>query len=168
MRQELKAIYELLLEQKDVQRQLLDLSYEKRQVIISGNTERLSEITGLEQRWVTKLKNLDRRNSKLLPTLAALLDIPESEINLSRILEKVTAREHEPLFLLQKELLGLLDSQLEINKLNSELLNTHLEYTENMLGILVGDEDPLNNFYGVDGRPDSERRKATGFIDRQI
>lgn len=168
MRQELKAMHDLLLEQKSVQRQLLELSYEKNQVIIRGDTERLSEITGLEQRGVVKLRNLSKKHAKLLPALAGLLEIPENEINLSRILEKATAQEYEAFFLLQRELSGLYSSQLEINKLNAELLETHLEYTDNMLGALVGDEDPLNNFYGVDGRADSERKKSTGFFDRQI
>ena len=58
----------------------------------------------------------------------------------------------ERLTMLQKELDGLLKAQEDINRINRTLLETHLEFTNAMLSVIVGSEDPLNNYYNEDGK----------------
>lgn len=168
MRQELTDLHALLQEQKTLQQELLDLSHEKRQVVMQGDAARLAELSALEQRGVTRLKNLSKRLARLLPELAAFLGIPEEEVSLSQVMKRLEAGEHETFARLQKELTGLYHAQTEINQVNRQLLEAHLEYADAMLGILVSDEDPLNNFYGDDGKMPDERKKVTGLFDRQI
>jgi hypothetical protein len=50
---------------------------------------------------------------------------------------------------------------------NRELIKTHMEYSEAVLELLVDSEDPLNNFYGMDGKAAPDKKKTTGFFDKQ-
>ena len=167
MRQELKAMYDLLLEQKQVQEGLIKLSYEKRQVILNNDTARLSDIVAQEQKDIVKMNSIDKQRVRLIPGIAGALGVPEAEVTLSVIIDGAGPDERNEFFLLQKELTSLINSQLELNKMNKDLLEAHLEYADAMLSVIAEPEDPLNNFYGDDGRANNDK-KPTGFIDRQI
>jgi flagellar biosynthesis/type III secretory pathway chaperone len=66
---------------------------------------------------------------------------------------------------LQLELVALIEQHSNINMENRELIKAHLEYSEAMLELMVDSEDPLNNFYGGDGRVVADRKKTTGFFN---
>jgi len=59
----------------------------------------------------------------------------------------------------------LINRHKAINAENRQLIEMHLEYSETFLNLMVDSEDPLNNFYGEDGKTDQDRRRATGFFD---
>lgn len=168
MRQEFLELQKLLMEQRVVLQELLELSYEKRQIVIGGDVERLSEITSGLQRGVAKLRNLERKQTKLLPGIAKLLKISADKLSLSGILPLVAADEREALSALRDDLIDLASSQVEINKINRELIETHLEYADAVIDAMLGEEDPINNFYESDGQSSPDKKKATGFFDQQV
>ena len=87
------------------------------------------------------------------------------ELNVTSIAERAEPDERETIKRLQKELTALLTQHTDMNAENRELIKAHFEYTEALMDIMVGSEDPLNNFYGGDGKASPERKKATGFFD---
>jgi flagellar biosynthesis/type III secretory pathway chaperone len=48
--------------------------------------------------------------------------------------------------------LALAKELSERNRLNGELINTHMEYLKTMMQLMVPDNDPLNNLYDIAGR----------------
>ena len=165
MRQVLQALCDLLDEQKGVLVSLLGLSYEERGVISSGEAELLEGIVRKQLRELSKLNAIEKKRMALHKDISTEFGIPESGITVSAIAERAGPDEREEIQKLQAEMMELIDRHAALNAENRELIEAHLEYSETMLNIMVDSEDPLNNFYGGDGRAAAERKKTTVFFD---
>jgi len=157
----------LLLEQKAVLGKMLELSTEEREIIIHGESSKLEEIVRLELRELSKLGSIEKRRLALHKSIAAEFGLTEKNITVSAIAERADPDESERITQLQEELTGLISRHTAINNENRELIKAHMEYSETMLELMVGSEDPLNNLYGGDGKSAPDRKKTTGFFDGQ-
>jgi len=155
----------LLLEQKSVLERILALSQEERRIIISGESEKLEDIVRQELRELSKLGGLEKKRAALHKAISAELGLAEQEVTVSAIAKRAQPDERDEITGLQKALTEMISQHTALNLENRELIKAHLEYSETMLDIMVDAEDPLNNFYGGDGKAASERKKATGFFD---
>jgi len=167
MRQILSDLCNLLLEQKDVLEKMLKLSEEERQVIIAGESGKLEDIVRQEVRELSKLGKIEKARTALHKTIAAEFGMPVQDITVSAIAEQSEPDERDTIVQLQKELTELIEKHTALNAENRELIKAHIEYTDMMLELMVDPEDPLNNFYGGDGKTAPDRKKQTGFFDGQ-
>ena len=167
MRQILEELIGLLLEQRSVLADMLNLSLEKRRIIMSCETEKLENVVRLELRELSKLNAIEKKRSALHKTLAIEFNLPENDITVTAIAGRASQEEREAITKLQTELTALIEQHTDINTENRELIKAHLEYTEAMLETMVDPEDPLNNFYGGDGKMTADKRKTTGFFNGQ-
>jgi len=156
---------DFLLEQKSVLERLLELSGEERHIIISGQADKLEDIVRLELRELSKLGAIEKKRAALNKSVSELLGLPEKGVTVSAIAALAEPEERETIIGLQTELTSLIDQHSELNLENRELIKAHIEYSESMLELMVGSEDPLNNFYGGDGKAVPERKKTTGFFN---
>jgi flagellar biosynthesis/type III secretory pathway chaperone len=168
LRQELRDVFALVESVKTAQEELLNLSYEARRVILSGDTVRLSEIVNGEMRALSRINTAEKKRAALMGRVAALLGLPEDGITVGAIIAYAEPDERDAFESLQKELSGLFAAQREMNAVNQNLLEAQLEYTDAMMNVITPPEDALNNFYGGDGRTSDERRESTGFVDWQV
>ena len=167
MRQSLNDLCSLLNEQKSVLESMLLLSQEERRVIISGQAELLEDIVRKEFKELSKINAIEKRRLALHELISKEFGLPLHEISVTSIAERAEPDERVVLKKLQTELSSLLQQHSDINKENRELIEAHFEYSEALMDILVDSEDPLNNFYGDDGKAAAERKKTTGFFDSQ-
>jgi flagellar biosynthesis/type III secretory pathway chaperone len=160
------ALINILEQLKAVFNDSLSLSYEKQEVIVKNRTERLNEIVQREIANLSRINEIEGRRLKAVAALSPRLGLEPKEINFSHLAALAEGREKERLLLLQKELTAIFSAQAQLNKSNKKLIETHLEYLETMLNVLLGPADPLNNFYGEDGV--AEKRNRAGLFDQQI
>ena len=165
MRQTINDLCALLQEQKAVLVNMLELSKEERQIIINGESDKLENVIRLELRQLNKLGAIEKKRAELHKVIAAEFDIPEDELTVSMIAERGQADEHDAIRKLQEELVPLIEEHGTVNKENRKLIETHIEYSETMLELMVESEDPLNNMYGGDGRATPDRKKSKGLYD---
>jgi len=165
MRQTLADLCALLQEQKDVLGNMLALAKEERQIIVGGESEKLEDIIRLELKELNKLGAIEKKRLALHDVIATELGIDKNDITVSKIAEKAKPDEQDAIRKLQKELMPLIEEHSAINKENRELIKSHLEYSETMLELMAGSEDPLNNMYGGDGKASPDRKKSTGLYD---
>ena len=165
MRQTLEDLYSLLLEQKQLLEILLDLSREERRIIISGEAPKLEEVVIKEMRELSKLNAIEKKRLALHPAIAGELGLTENDLTVSAIAEHTEPDERVLLKNIQVELTSLLKQHKDLNMENRELIEAHFEYTEAVMDLIVDYEDPLNNFYGEDGKAPADRKKTTGFFD---
>jgi len=165
MRQILTDLCELLQEQKIVLERMLELSKEERGIIIDGETERLEGVIRLELKELSKLGAAEKRRMALHKVIAAEMGITDDDITVSKITDKANEDERDTIRDLQKEIMTIIDEHTALNKENRELIKAHMEYSEKMLDMMVGEEDPLNNLYSIDGSEAPERKRTTGFFD---
>jgi flagellar biosynthesis/type III secretory pathway chaperone len=165
MRQSLTDLCELLLQQKKAIENMLELSKEERQIIVKGESDKLESVIRLELRELSALGAVEKKRMELHKVIAQELGLNESELTVSLIAERAESDEREVIRKIQKELTGLIAEHTTLNMENRELIKAHVEYSETMLELMVGSEDPLNNFYGGDGKSAPDRIKTTSFFD---
>ena len=165
MRQTLSELCDLLNEQKSVLETMLDLGRQERNIIVSGKAELLEDIVRREFRELSKLGAIEKKRLKLHADISAQLGLPEKNITVSAIAERADPDERDALVKLQTELRALVDEHSEVNKENRELINAHMEYSEMVMNMMVDSEDPLNNFYGGDGKAVQDTKRVTAFFD---
>jgi len=165
MRQSLSELCILLQEQKEVLGNMLELAKEERIIIVGGESEKLENVIRLEIKELNKLGAIEKKRLALHQVIAAELGIQGDEITVSKIAEKAQPEEREAIRQLQTELMPIIEEHAAVNMENRELIKAHIEYSETMLELMVGSEDPLNNMYGGDGRAAPDKKKMTGFYD---
>ena len=165
MRQVLFELCDLLNEHKSVLEKMLLLSQEERRIIISGETEKLEGIVRLELRELSRIGAIEKKRIALHNTISGELGLSAQNMNVSAIVERAEPDERKAIKKLQTELTELINQHMALNNENRELINTHMEYSDMMLNLMVDSEDPLNNFYGGDGKAAPDKKKATGFFD---
>ncbi|MCL2627841.1 MAG: flagellar protein FlgN [Oscillospiraceae bacterium] len=144
---------------------MLELAKEERQIIISGESDKLENVIRLELKELNKLGAIEKRRTQLNAQIASEMDIPEAELTVTAIAEKAQPEEKAAIRKLQGELTPLIEEHTAVNKENRQLIESHIEYSQTMLELMVGVEDPLNNMYGGDGRSTQDDRKRKGLFD---
>jgi len=165
MRQMISDLADLLLEQKSVLENMLELSREEQRIIVAGESDKLEAIVRQELRELSKLGAIEKKRMALHKSLSSELGLPDSQLTVSAIAERVEPDEREVIRELQTELTILISRHTDLNNENRELIKAHLEYTEAMLDVMVDSEDPLNNFYDGGGNAAPDKKKTTGFFD---
>jgi len=165
MRQTLADLCTLLQEQKEVLGNMLALAKEERQIIISGESDKLENVIRLELKELNKLGAIEKKRLALHEVIATELGLQDEEITVSKIAEKAQPEERDAIGKLQTELMPIIEEHAAVNMENRELIKAHIEYSETMLELMTESEDPLNNMYGGDGKAAPERKKSKGFYD---
>ena len=163
----LSELCDLLCEQKRILGDLLLLTREEQRVIISGESDKLEGLVRSELKELSKLGAIEKKRSALNRIIAKEMNLPEDGVTISSIASSADPDERKALSKLQSELTALIDEHTQTNMQNRELINSHLEYSGAMLEMMSEPDDPLNNFYGGDGRAASDRKKTTGFYSGQ-
>lgn len=165
MRQRLTDLCAILEEQKDVLKNMLELAKEERQIIINNESDKLESVVRLEFKELSKLGGIEKRRLSIINAIAMDLQMPVNDITVTKIAEKAEPDERRAIRKLQEELTPLIEEHTALNKENRQLIEAHIEYSQTMMELMVGSEDPLNNMYGGDGRTNQEIKKNMGLYD---
>lgn len=165
MRQVLSDLCGLLTEQKSVLETMLELSWEERGIIISSDAVSLEDVVRRQFRELSKLNSIEKKRLAMHDDLAEEFGLLPDDVTVSAIADKAKPYERDEIVRLQTELTKLIGEHTELNMENRELIKAHIEYSDAMLNLIVDSEDPLNNFYGGDGRATEDKKKNTGFFD---
>ena len=165
MRQSITDLYGLLNEQKGILEEMLRLSQEEQRIIIDGNSELLEDIIRAELKELSKLNAIEKKRMALHEKISGEFGLSEKGLNVSTIAERAETGEREAITRMQTKLTELISRHTALNIENRELISAHLEYSDVMINLFVDSEDPLNNFYGGDGKAAIEKKKTTGLFD---
>ena len=165
MRPLLLELCDMLDEQKSVLEVMLELSRVEKEIIISGEAPRLEAVVRQQFRELSKLNVIEKKRVAMHKAISEEFGLQSETVTLSAIAERAQPDEHDKIKQLQSELSKLLERHADMNTENRELIKAHIEYSDAILNLVVGSEDPLNNFYEGDGKAAPERKKATGFFD---
>lgn len=111
---------------------LIELSTEKRQIIIDGNVPGLEEITSREQDITSNIKNLDNKRAEVINDMAIVLSKDAKDLTLTNMIAFLNKQpqEQEKLRAIRDKLKDTLGRMAEINKQNELLLQQALEMAE--------------------------------------
>ncbi|MCL2425524.1 MAG: flagellar protein FlgN [Oscillospiraceae bacterium] len=129
MRQTLADLCTLLQEQKEILSKMLALAKEERQIIISGESEKLEEVIRLEFWELNRLGVIENQRLELHKVIARELRIPvDEDITVTIIAENAEPDERDVIRKLQMELMPLIEEHAAVNMENRELTKAHIEH----------------------------------------
>ena len=128
-----ETLIQNLQEQTQIYKDLQELAREKNAVLIAADTEKLSEITKEEWRLLKKAGKLETARMKLIAVHSA--GQPNELDTLDKLIDRAESNEQEQLKVIKEDLLSTIENYKELNELNRQLLEIHLEYTDYMLNV---------------------------------
>lgn len=111
---------------------LVELSTQKRQIIIDGNVPGLGEITSKEQDITSNIKNLENKREEVIKDMAIVLSKDANELTLTNMIAFLNnqPKEQEKLRAIQTKLKDTIGRMVDINKQNEILIQQALEMVE--------------------------------------
>jgi len=160
-----EQLINLLQEQKKLLTDMLKHSHQIRTIVVGASEERLDSAVRKNLGMIREMKTVGKKQAELLSIVAAELGLGQNEITISAVIAHAGPKERSIVQQLRDELKTGLYELAEMNVINQELIDEHLDYAEIMLEYLAVEDDPLNNFYGNDGGTAPEGARSAGFFD---
>lgn len=120
---------------------LLQLSFEKKDILIKGDTDQLRVITSKEQKYI---KAIQKKDQELQLNCNNFLGNESTQTTLNDVIKMVDDQTKEILMEIKQklvEVLGLIKTQ---NDTNQQLINQSLQFIEVSLDLLKPDIDTYN------------------------
>jgi flagellar biosynthesis/type III secretory pathway chaperone len=166
MHSELAVLLEILEAQRACQASLVELSEKKIKAITDGNTEALTDCVNAETNILSEIKIIEKRQSKCVERLAALLGIPVESVCMSLIIEKAEGKQKAELERLRKELTELVEKQIKYNELNMKLLQMNMDYIQFLIN--TSSNQQIAPTYGNGGSMHNSTGSPKRLLDRKV
>jgi flagellar biosynthesis/type III secretory pathway chaperone len=111
---------------------LLNLSHEKTSIIVNGNTERLEEVTEMEQEVMSRVRNFEKKRTRIMQDISNVTNRPLESLKLSDMIGFLENRpeERQKLETIQTDLQKVLGEFKETNAQNAVLIQQAIEMVE--------------------------------------
>ncbi len=122
----------VLKEEEDKYHVLIDLAWEKKDVLIRADIDRLSKITEEEQTITGELHSLEGKRRSVISDMAVVLQKDQKELTVDKMLEILSRQPEEQAKLreVRDSLRATLDEMNRINGQNQMLLRQAMEMVE--------------------------------------
>lgn len=144
--EKLNALFDVLSEETRVYEKILQLSMEKKDVVIEGKVSELEKITKVEQSLVVKLGKLEILRESCIEEIADQLNVKSSELTISELSKHLNEENSKKVIECKNKLENILTELKEINQLNSRLIKNSLDYIDFSLNILSTVTETNNNY----------------------
>jgi flagellar biosynthesis/type III secretory pathway chaperone len=124
----LKQLLELLGEKQVNFLSLLQIIKAEKEAIIHNQTETLQQLAGRQETVIKKTAELEHARIKLARNIAAAMGIPQKDPTMSAIIDKLDGPMRAEYKKAYDALTGVLKEIESANKINSELINSSLDY----------------------------------------
>lgn len=154
----------IMEKQLEIYRTLLSFALEKQPVLVKGNLTELEKITKEEELLILQVGRLEEQRQVLHRALANHFVLSPEELTLSELIKRCNDEYRSRFELLHRELKEVIGELNDINRNNTDLINSSLSFINFSMNILAAnDEAP---FYGETDR----ERKSSGakIFDRTI
>ena len=128
----IENLINVLIEQDKEYKELLNLSKEKTEVIIKGDTDKLREMLSEEQHYLDKVANLEKNRIEIVNDIAIVLNKDVEYLTVKEIVRLLEGQKKEQQKLAQARdnLNRTLKDMVKINDMNKRLIEDSLEMIE--------------------------------------
>ncbi|SHK01611.1 flagellar export chaperone FlgN [Tepidibacter formicigenes] len=156
----LDQFIEILNEELIINQRLLDLSTEKKDVIINNDTKRLNQMVIEEQNSIKRIIHLEKLRGAVVLNIQKELGLEKID-NIKDIVNEIDENKAKYIEKIASDLKSILKELEEKNNLNNKLLEISLEYLELNLNLLTSKPEPKT--YGK--KAVEYNSQKTGFFD---
>lgn len=128
---------QVLQDQLNVYRTLLDLSRRKQEVLVKGGTAQFEAIVESEQALLWQAGRLEERRLGLQAQIAIDMGLVTEDVTVTRIAPYVPQPERDQLRTLQADILKVLAELGEVNEVNTRLIKQSLAYINAALHLIT-------------------------------
>lgn len=134
----MENLINVLEEEGDAYKELLELSMKKTPIIVSGDLEGLQRITDEEQVVVARINRLDAKREEITRDIANVLNKDVTKLKLVDIIQMLAQRpvEQKQLASAHDKLKEVVGQMTRINKQNRDLIQSSLEMVEFDLNLI--------------------------------
>lgn len=149
---------------------LMLLSKEKTPVIVKGDLEKLQRITEVEQEFVGKIRNLEKKRIEVMKDIGTVLGRDPETTKITDIIEILAKQpvEQKRLSQVHDSLLTTLNNVREFNEINANLIKESLEIIDFNLNLVTSlyQDTGISN-YDKNAKNISALGGATGVFDKK-
>jgi len=160
------VLKDALTEEKEMYKDLLSLSMQKKDILIKNDVAGLNTIVRRETEILRKIKTQAKYRTTMLEGFAKEAGLKE-RISFDTVIRELKGAERREMEALKEEFEGIVRDLKKRNELNNRLIETHLEYNAFCIGILTQGA-PTGDTYGSTGRIQEEIKPRRGLIDQKI
>jgi flagellar biosynthesis/type III secretory pathway chaperone len=168
MGQLLERFYETLSAEREVHKELLTLSTQKKEAIIQNDIPSLDRIVKGEEILLSRLNQWEKKRKDCVQTIASQVGRPAQEIVWQDFLPAGDSAQRERLMTLHRDLKSLLEEQIAVNDINKRLIESRLEYIDYSLETIAGEGQGAYQTYGGGGQGSGRPARKTSIIDQKV
>ncbi|WP_099190234.1 flagellar export chaperone FlgN [Tepidibacter mesophilus] len=154
------SFIQVLNEELIINKKLLEIAIEKKDLIINNNSKELSSLMIKEQNYVKRIIELEKLRAGLTLNIQKELGIGKIE-NIKEVINGINEDKCIEVDLIAKELRKVLKELEHNNNLNNKLLNITLEYLDLNINLLTSRAEP--KIYGKSAS--EQKNKDNTFFD---
>ena len=154
-----EELKELLEKELIALKKLETIAFEKTDIIVNNQVEKLEELIKEEESLINEIGLLEVARIQLLDTWGVAVDIP-----LSNVIEKVLEYREE-LVHISNNMSEILEKLNIRNSLNNDLIRENLDWIDFNMNLIAGIEQPTS--YGKDNK-DNLKAGGNSIFDRKV
>lgn len=158
-------LIEVLDRQGEIYQDLLDVTKNKKDVIVAGKVLELENITKLEQTLIFKMGDLEEEVEKTSDLVVKELAINDKQINISTIAKHLKGEQRTKLEEQRDHILSIVNEINHLNQLNAQLISSSLDFINFSFNLLNNANSDANAGYQQSG--DIKVNKAS-FFDKKL
>jgi len=160
---EVSSVIEILGNEYDYYKDMLELSKSKKKIIVEGKVTELDKIVKLEQNMILNIGQLERKREETVVKLCKELELNGGTTNISELLQVLQPEHKKRLEDMQLKLRGILSELKTINDINGHLIEQSLEYIDYSINLLAGTGMETGSLYEDIGKNKSKQRDKNIF-----
>lgn len=166
----MENLLDVLNEEESQYRVLIDLSNEKKDVLIHADIDRLQQITEAEQNITDELHALEVKRRSVISDMAVVLHRDKNELTIERMIEILDKQpgERDKLVEVRTRLRTTLDEMIRVNTQNQVLIKQSMEMVDFDLTLFRSmRQAPETANYGRDAANTGDLLGKSGFDAKQ-
>jgi flagellar biosynthesis/type III secretory pathway chaperone len=148
-----------------VYRTILEVSREKKKLLVSASVEELDELTKREDSLILQIGKLETDREQVIAELANIYALARTDLTLSKAKQLASGEVAAKLQALESDLTGITTELVLNNKINTELIQQSLNYVNYSLNLLTQNSTGTN--YAAKGIEKSAPR-SKALIDAKV
>lgn len=160
---EVSSVIEILGNEYDYYRDMLELSKSKKKIIVEGKVAELDKMVKLEQNMIFNIGQLERKREEAVARLCKDMELNSGITNISELMQVLQPEHKKQLEDMQLKLRGILSELKTINDINGQLIEQSLEYIDYSINLLAGTGMETGSLYEDIGKNKNKQRDKNIF-----
>lgn len=160
---EVSSVIEILGNEYDYYKDMLELSKSKKKIIVEGKVAELDKMVKLEQNMIFNIGQLERKREEAVARLCKDMELNSGITNISELMQVLQPEHKKQLEDMQLKLRGILSELKTINDINGQLIEQSLEYIDYSINLLAGTGMETGSLYEDIGKNKNKQRDKNIF-----